>query len=180
MAKLAVVICPGFHDAELTARFVRSLPAFVQPYVVKAFPADPLGVFCWLVKTIGSPQAKDAMTIVAIAFSGGVVGLAGAIALWQQQGGQVSTFVAIDGWGVPIIGMPVCRMSHDSFTHWSTLPLGSGQVNFYADPAVEHLQMWRDCTQVKGWQVGPNWQKEPMTAAEFLRRQLYRQAEILL
>ncbi len=180
--KLPVMVCPGFHDARLTAQWARSLPPFVRPYVIKAFPANPLAVFDEIVQTIGSPTAdpphhqfSQAQPIVAVGFSAGVVGLAGALALWQQQGGRVAKLFALDGWGVPIVGLPVCRLSHDSFTHWSTLPLGAGEVNFYAEPPVEHLQLWGEPERVNGWQVA-GWQGEaarvPMTAAIFLARSL--------
>ncbi|MGI8934784.1 MAG: hypothetical protein ACR2FS_11990 [Phormidesmis sp.] len=175
--KLPVMVCPGFHDARLTAQWVRSLPPFAQPHVIEAFPANPLAVFEELVQIFGSPAAKqpDQMQpIVAVGFSAGVVGLAGALALWQQQGGRVAKLFALDGWGVPVVGLPVCRLSHDSFTHWSMLPLGAGEVNFYADPPVEHLQLWGEPARVNGWQVA-GWQGEaavPMTAADFLERSL--------
>lgn len=173
-----MIIGPGFHDARLTDQMVRSLPTFTRPYIVKALPADPLGTFSWLAETLGSPQDSLSSPLVAIGFSAGVVGLAGALTLWQQQGGKVAQFFALDGWGVPVIGLPVCRLSHDFFTHWSTLPLGSGKVNFYADPPVDHLQLWGEPEEVPGWQVS-GWvegiaagAKVPMTAAEFLRRRI--------
>lgn len=175
--QLPVMICPGFHEARLTAQWVRSLPPFVTPHIAEAFPANPLAVFDWLVQTTGWQSAEfgRVQPIVAVGFSAGVVGLAGALALWQQQGGKVAKFFALDGWGVPVVGLPVCRLSHDSFTHWSTLPLGAGKVNFYADPPVDHLRLWEAPQWVSGWQVS-GWQHEaaklPMTAAEFLRQQL--------
>ncbi len=176
--QLPVMVCPGFHEARLTAQWVRSLPPFVTPHVAKAFPANSLAVFDWLVQTTSwqsAAQPSWVQPIVAVGFSAGVVGLAGALALWQQQGGKVAKFFALDGWGVPVVGLPVCRLSHDSFTHWSTLPLGAGKVNFYADPPVAHLQLWEAPQRVNGWQVS-GWPHEaaklPMTAAEFLRQQL--------
>ena len=174
-SQMPVIVGPGCHDRALTGRFVRSLPPFVRPHIVEAFPADPIAVFRWLTQTFEAPQSASEnavpMALVAIGFSAGVVGLAGALTLWQQQGGQVARFLAVDGWGVPIVGLPVCRSSHDYFTHWSSLPLGAGQVNFYADPPVEHLEMWGSAEQVNGKQVGASGE-EFMTAAEFLRRQL--------
>lgn len=173
--QMPVIVGPGFHDRALTGRFVRSLPSFVRPYVVDAFPANPLAVFRWLTQTFESPQYTSESAVqtalVAIGFSAGVVGLTGALTLWQQQGGQIARFFAVDGWGVPIVGLPVCRLSHDYFTHWSSLPLGSGHMNFYADPPVEHLEMWGSAGQVKGRCVSVSGE-EFMTAAEFLRRQL--------
>ena len=195
-----VIICPGFHPPALTDCFVQSvfsqsifgqsvlnldpsnanqkvssLELSVQfcPLVVDAFCANPAAVFDWMTQTLGSPNQK-ADPILAIGFSGGVVGMAGALAFWRQQGGQVANFLAIDGWGMPIVGLPVCRLSHDEFTHWSTLPLGAGKVNFYADPSVEHLQMWGNPNQVSG-QVREGWQTQKgqqMTVTEFVRQVL--------
>ena len=174
--RLPIIIGPGFHPASLTDQMVRLLPSFTHPHIVDALPADPLGAFRWLTQTLGSPQdnLSSLQPIVAIGFSAGVVGLTGALTLWQQQGGKVAQFFALDGWGVPIVGLPVYRLSHDLFTHWSTLPLGSGKVNFYADPPVDHLQLWGQPEQVQGWQVSgwPIARKVPVTAAEFLRQQI--------
>lgn len=180
---MPIIICPGFHPEKLTAQFVQAIfsspilppvasskesrPGFAQPLVIDAFCADPIAVFNWMTKTLGSPHAKD--PVIAIGFSGGVVGLSGALTMWQQQGGKIARFIAIDGWGVPVLGVPVCRLSHDAFTHWSSLPLGAGEVNFYADPSVDHLQMWADPQTVRGlvtqgWQTGGT----NMSAAEFI------------
>ena len=193
-----VLICPGFHPPALTAQFVRSVfgsgaagftPSsssldLVQqasnldscdrlcPLVVEAFCANPVAIFDWMSRTLGPPETVD--PILAVGFSGGVVGIAGALTLWQQQGGQVAKLIAIDGWGMPLFGLPVCRVSHDWFTHWSTLPLGAGKVNFYADPPVEHLQMWACPDQVLG-QVEAVWQTrkaQQITVAEFVREVL--------
>lgn len=176
-----VIICPGFHEAQLTEQFVRAVflppkesqPSSFRPLVVEALCADPLAVFDWMTQTLGSPEDR-AQPVVAIGFSGGVVGIAGALLLWQQQGGQVEKLIAIDGWGMPIIGLPVCRLSHDYFTHWSSLPLGAGKVNFYADPPVDHLKMWGNPDQVRG-QITASWQRQngqPITASEFIRQTL--------
>ncbi len=156
----------------LTERFVRSLPPFTQPHVFNAFPADPIAVFRWLTHKNQNSTAP----ITAIGFSAGVVGMAGALTLWQQPSGKVARFFAVDGWGVPIVGLPVCRLSHDEFTHWSSLPLGAGKVNFYADPPVAHLALWETPEQVRGWQTN-GWdsgstQGIGISARDFLTRQL--------
>jgi hypothetical protein len=171
---LPVIICPGFHRAQLTAQFVRSLPPFTRAHVIKAFPANPWAVFDEIQKSLQISSTVPGL--VAIGFSAGTVGLAGALSLWQQQGGQVSLFLAVDGWGVPAVALPICRLSHDGFTHWSSLPLGAGPVNFYADPPVEHLHLWGAPDQVSGWQIDGsvgNESKMPTTAAAFLQQQLY-------
>ena len=126
-----------------------------------------------MTQTLRSPE-NAVPPVTAIGFSGGVVGIAGALLLWQQQGGRVQQLIAIDGWGMPLMGLPVCRLSHDYFTHWSSLPLGAGKINFYADPPVEHLQMWGDPDRVRG-QITESWQRQngqSVTAAEFIRQRL--------
>ncbi len=194
--KLAVAICPGFHSAALTDGWVKSLPPFIDPHIATALPIDAIAIFNWLIQIFGSPSVSSpnpptaTMPLIAIGFSAGVVGLTGALYRWQQQGGKVAQFFAVDGWGTPIIGLPVCRLSHDSFTHWSSLPLGAGKVNFYADPGVNHLQLWGSPAavvgrQVMGWQSSgwldlglsagakPNGtQAQPITAADFVSQQL--------
>lgn len=176
-SKLPVYICPGFHESVLTERFVRSLPSFTQPHIFTAFPADPIAVFRWLTQHWLSQQKYSPIApITAIGFSAGVVGMAGALTLWQQQGKKVARFFAVDGWGMPIAGLPTCRLSHDEFTHWSSLPLGAGKVNFYADPAVEHLALWENPERALGWQVN-DWEGGrskgiATTASIFLNAQL--------
>ncbi|NJM96721.1 MAG: hypothetical protein HC800_05580 [Phormidesmis sp. RL_2_1] len=172
-----IILCPGFHAAQITDSFVRSLPPSTYPLIVNAFPANPLAVYDWLVATHRTTQdISPHSPLIAIGFSAGVVGLTGALTLWQQQGGKILRFFAIDGWGVPISGLPVQRLSHDRFTHWSTVPLGIGKINFYADPAVEHLQMWESPEhvygrQIYGWQT-PEQNAIPISAADFLRQQI--------
>jgi len=190
-AQLPVVILPGFHAPALTDQFVRSLPSYTRHFVIEAFPTDPLAVCNWLQAhfplSANQPPAQRQVPLVGIGFSAGAVGLAGGLAMWQQTGGLVARVIAVDGWGVPVVGLPVTRISHDRFTHVSTLPLGAGDVNFYAKPAVPHLQLWREPEavaglEVRGWQsslglagLGLTRSTEgvSMTAASFLRRSLH-------
>lgn len=174
--KLPVVILAGFHSPALTEKMLDSLPSFTRPSIIAAFPAAPSAAYQWLQTNVSIPSGDEppAPPIVAIGFSAGVVGLARALALWQQQGGNVGRFIAVDGWGVPIMGLPVTRMSHDRFTHLSTLPLGAGGRNFYADPAVSHLKIWGEPEAVQGLAVTSSRDPDiPMSAAEFLRRVLH-------
>lgn len=182
-AKLPVAICAGFHDAALTTQFLSALPSYVEPVVLTASPVSPVELHQNLIDAFGQrvktnrETDKAVVPLVAIGFSAGVVGLAGAIALWQQQGGKLARFIAIDGWGVPLIGMPATRLSHDFFTHATSLPLGAGDKNFFAEPGVAHLKMWGEIEAVRGIEA-KGWQVEegsgiPMSAAEFLRRSLH-------
>lgn len=184
MPKLPVVICQGFHDGALTERLVRSLPVFTQPYIVDTTTVSPFKVHQWLERTFGNRDAAAQLPLVGIGFSAGVVGLAGALGLWKHQGGKVARLIAVDGWGVPVVGLPVVRLSHDRFTHLSTLPLDAvgellgdaSKVNFYADPSVDHLDLWGDPEAANGWEVA-RWQLGekvgvPMSGADFLRQVL--------
>lgn len=134
----------------------------------------------FLLKHHGSPST--AAPVVFIGFSAGVVGAIGAAWGWQLLGGKVKAAIAVDGWGVPLFGnFPCHRLSHDFFTHWSSALLGSGEDSFYADPAVEHLTLWRSPQTVSGWWVKPVVGKLQsqmrLTAAEFLTMLLERYGE---
>jgi len=172
--QLSVIVCPGFNQAGLTEGFVRSLPPFTRPRIVPGLPISPVEIYQWMTDTLGNPATQP--PIVGIGFSAGVVGLAGALFLWQSSGGKVARLFAIDGWGVPVLGLSVVRISHDRFTHLTTLPLGAGEVNFYADPAVNHLSLWGAPDLAMGRCV-PWWQVdecagEKMSAQAFLVRSL--------
>ena len=91
-------------------------------------------------------------TLIFISFSAGVVGAIHAARTWQQQHGTVGAFIAVDGWGVPLIEtFPCYRLSHDYFTHWSSQILGRGAESFYADPPIPHLQLWSAPETATGW-----------------------------
>lgn len=120
--------------------------------------------------------------VLFIGFSAGVVGAIGAAWSWQFLGGRVKAFIALDGWGVPLWGdFPIHRLSHDRFTHWSSAMLGSGADNFYAEPPVEHLDLWRSPQNSLGWWVNSNKGAQPssyLSAAEFLIMLLNRYQEL--
>ena len=150
-------ICPGIHPENLTAHFLGSMTAvgfdwnslIVLPTAIY-LPFSPFHVLCYLQKNVIDINAA----IVFIGFSAGVVGAIGAAHLWQQLGGKVEAFFALDGWGVPIFAdFPLYRLSHDQFTDWSNQCLGQGQISFYADPPVDHLSLWKAPEQVLGWRV---------------------------
>ena len=168
-----LMICPGVHPPQLTTEFWQNLTqssAWQQSELTRIFGDRPL-----IPRPDISPynpwqliqSLKDmAMTppALCIAFSAGVVGAMGAAWYWQQQGYQVSRLIAIDGWGVPKLGnFPVYRLSHDHFTHWSSAYLGASPEGFYADPAVEHLELWRSPQTTGGWWVKSGSQGEIRT-----------------
>lgn len=164
------------HAPEITECFLRSLLPRLQrpPDALWTQPEGGSGLFGTpILSTLqgqGSPSALGPISIVA--FSAGVVGAAQAISRWQELGGQLACLIAIDGWGVPLGGdYPIYRLSHDAFTHWSCGWLGSGAVNFYADPAVEHLSLWQAPDQVVGWCVDKR-QQTRTNAADFIGQSL--------
>jgi hypothetical protein len=107
-------------------------------------------------------------SLLFICFSAGVVGGLGAARLWQRQGGNVRALIAFDGWGVWMDALfPIHRLSHDGWTHESSGWFASQHTSFYADPAVDHLELWRSPHTTWGWQVTAN-QKTRTTAADFL------------
>jgi hypothetical protein len=151
----SIVICPGIHPTAFTQQFLMGVGAVLDRALV--FPTDRYPVYSsWHIWQF--LQAQPALSvhreILLIGFSAGVVGAAGAINLWQWSGGQVKALIAIDGWGVPLLGdVPFYRMSHDPFTHWSSALLGIGNESFYAEPAVAHLDLWRSPQLIQGWTV---------------------------
>lgn len=186
---MSIIICPGIHEPELTENFrVRLLdvlcnsaiadnPANILVYPGKDFLVlSALHILQFLRhRFTGSVKSP----IIFISFSAGVVGAIGAAHLWQLMGGHVKAFIAIDGWGVPLQGnFPIHRMSHDYFTHWSSCLLGCGQNNFYAEPAVDHLSIWRSPQIVQGCWVDSSIEISPpkgrLTATEFLLMLLKR------
>jgi len=150
---MTVILCPGVHPPELTQSFLDRLGQPLNHILV--FPADrdpsysALHLYSFLDQQMADLATKD---IFLIGFSAGVVGAVGAATLWQTLGGTVKAVVALDGWGVPHIGnFPLYRVSHDSFTHWSSSCLGGNAEGFYADPPVDHLELWRSPHLARGW-----------------------------
>lgn len=151
---MTVVICPGIHPPEFTRSFLAALGRRPQQDLV--FPADRYPAYSayhlWqFLRAEG--LTRPAQEILLIGFSAGVVGAIGAATLWQGCRGTVKALIALDGWGVPLVGnFPIYRLSHDPFTHWSSSWLG-GQAGFYADPPVAHLELWRAPHQARGWRM---------------------------
>ena len=159
---MKVIICPGIHQTRLTDRFLESLLfdnsnslmlSEKEKYLIfstESFPAySPLHIYQWLDK----PEIV-AEELFFICFSAGVVGgMGAALALrWKQV--KIKGFVAVDGWGVPLLGdFPIYRFSHDYFTHWSSALLGTGKEAFYCDPPVPHLTLWERPETCTGWIV---------------------------
>ena len=186
-----VIICPGIHESSLTKSFIKSLTdansnsSLNQKSVnILEFPANNLsalsGFHIWqFLRDSLAPELKS--PVIFISFSAGVVGAIAAASLWQNTVGNVKAFIAIDGWMVPLTGnFPIHRTCHDYFTHWSSCLLGSSHNNFYAQPAVEHLELWRSPSTVDGYLVDSPSEELPssLTAAEFVKILLQRYQEI--
>ncbi|MHC0062442.1 hypothetical protein ACWATR_05875 [Nostoc sp. UIC 10890] len=194
---MSIIICPGIHEPELTESFRVGLLDLVSnnaiPAVSYANAHNYANILLYPGKDVLVLSALHILQflhvslahrryhlgdqlqspVIFISFSAGVVGAIGAAHLWQLLGGRVKAFIAIDGWGVPLQGnFPIHRMSHDYFTHWSSCLLGCGQNNFYAEPAVDHLSIWKSPQNVQGWwvdsSIGISPPKGRLTAAEFL------------
>ncbi|MGB3691328.1 MAG: hypothetical protein WA865_05995 [Spirulinaceae cyanobacterium] len=170
-----IAICPGIHSPQLTASFLRGLEQSKPDLWVNAvvFPTQNYPAYStknieeFLKTHFGLP--KTASPIVLISFSAGVVGAFGAAQTWQNEGGVIQAFIALDGWGMPLWGnFPIYRLSHDYFTHWSSALLGGGEESFYADPGVEHLELWRSPQKIQGWCLSAPGCRSRCTAAEFL------------
>src|SRR5919199_1488845 len=183
----AVIICPGIHDPQLTQDFLEGLHRgetgnlsshWTQKVLI--FPAHDYPAYS-TIQILEFLQRHTGLLetpLVFISFSAGVAGAIGAAWGWQLLGGIVKAFIAFDGWGVPLYGsFPIHRVSHDYFTHWSSALLGAGEDSFYADPAVEHLDLWRSLNTCKGWRVHPAADGIPehrtfTTAAQFVNQLL--------
>ncbi|MEH2296090.1 hypothetical protein [Nostoc sp.] len=193
---MSIIICPGIHEPDLTESFRSRLLDMVSNSAIAPTTANILiypgkdvlvlsafHILEFLRVSVAHRRYRlgDQLKspLIFISFSAGVVGAIGAAYLWQLLGGHVKAFIAIDGWGVPLQGnFPIHRMSHDYFTHWSSCLLGSGQNNFYAQPAVDHLSMWKSPQTVQGcWvdsSIGISPPKGRLTADEFLLMLLKR------
>ena len=191
---MAIVICPGVHDRVLTQQFIQGLLEASDDPVLRSeallvFPAERypaysgLHILRFLHEQCShfDPDLAFSTPLVFIGFSAGVVGAVSAAAIWQQLGGTVKALIAIDGWGVPLLGnFPVHRLSHDAFTHWSSALLGAGEDSFYADPGVSHLEFWRSPQSACGWWVFADPLRPPVarSAASFLTALLHRYGEL--
>ena len=173
---MAVLICPGIHDPNLTESFLSQVfgdwRSRCQSGNLFVFPAgdrpaysglDIYNYLCSVTRSAAPPPPANGsfgqnpprspkLPIVFISFSAGVVGAIAAAWMWERAGGEVKAFIALDGWGVPLGGnFPLYRMSHDRFTHWSSALLGAGVESLFADPPVEHRDLWSSPQSARGW-----------------------------
>jgi hypothetical protein len=187
-----IVICPGIHEPFLTESFIAgwlnlTANSFIeqnQKNILIFSGEGLLALSGFHILQFLRDRLADKLEspVVLISFSAGVVGAIGAAMGWQLMGGRIKALIAIDGWGVPLYApFPIHRLSHDYFTHWSSSLLGSGQNNFYAEPPVDHLCMWRSPQTVPGYWVdspeGISPPKKYLNASEFLHLLLQGYAE---
>jgi hypothetical protein len=183
MDNFVIVVCEGMHPPEYTAAILATIAgdALLSRGRVLVFsPASPWQVLSgwalrqWLEASlqVHSPTT-DLPPLIVWAFSAGCVGMASLVTYWQRYRQPILACFALDGWGVPLPpeAVPIYRLSHDHFTHATSQWLGCGPINFYADPAVPHQQLWQSPQTVRGWQVTTQATpavRQPSTAAEFL------------
>ncbi|NEQ98895.1 MAG: hypothetical protein F6K30_19605 [Cyanothece sp. SIO2G6] len=172
---MVTVIAPGCHVSALTDSFVLGLPQLPTelwiPPKDSYWPAySPqhlrLRLQQWLAAgPMGHVRAPLDHALLFIGFSAGVVASIGVARWWQAQGGIVKACIAVDGWGVPLYGQfPIHRISHDRWTHASSQLLGGTEVSFYADPGVEHLELWRSPHTTVGVSTAARPQFQPFTS----------------
>ncbi len=172
---MTLILCPGIHP-----------PAWTTAFWAHLGPVCPPGYGdCLIFRTSSQAQWSPyalrqfctaqsiAPPIILLAYSAGCVAATGMAHDWAQRGQTVAALIAIDGWGVPTVGpWPTYRLSHDAFTHTTSLWLGAGRGNFYASPSVAHAAMWCSPHQVVGYAVPGQGQPmsppQPMTALRFL------------
>lgn len=185
-----VMICPGIHEPQLTQDFLEALQRGETNHLssgwtktVLIFPTQDYPAYSAIhILEFLQHHTSPTTPVIFISFSAGVAGAIGAAWGWEMSGGQVQALIAFDGWGVPLYGnFPIYRVSHDYFTHWSSALLGAGADSFYAEPGIEHLDLWRSPDRCPGWwhghTVADNAEyKKHTTAAHFVNHllQLYR------
>jgi len=179
-----IVLCPGVHAPDLTQSFLEQFELTQIPsQKLLVFPSDRYppysapDVVRFLHERLNRNSTNTWLNVplIFVGFSAGVVGAMGAAVILQNLGCQIQAFIALDGWGVPLMGsFPTHRMSHDAFTHWSSAILGAGQDSFYADPGVGHLDLWRSPQTVNGWWMKSTTQPSTQTTAlQFLSHWLH-------
>jgi hypothetical protein len=171
---LNLLFCPGYHDPQLSERFLTALepPPAIAVYLYPAPDFPPYSPH-HILEFLQSQNLKAEQELIIMGFSAGVVGAIAAAKTWQRSHGKIQAFLALDGWGVPLwADFPIYRLSHDHFTHETSLLLGGGKLNFYADPSVDHLELLRSPQQVQGWSESRSNStlRQPTTAKDFLNR----------
>lgn len=166
---MQLLICSGYHSPDLTHSFLQSLLKVVTPAHLWVLPVGSVSeLLSMLLKGKPAPQTDQLLQVIG--FSAGVVAAYPLVTAWQSLGGT-SRLIAIDGWGMPLLGdLSIYRMSHDQWTHRTTYFPSPGESNgyFYASPAVDHLTLWQSPHTTQGMGTLSKAAPYPMTALEFI------------
>ncbi|TVQ59923.1 MAG: hypothetical protein EA366_04155 [Spirulina sp. DLM2.Bin59] len=171
---MLILVCPGYNPPGGTRAFCTQLGDLFGPQGVELRPVPVPEIAPYDGRAIATLLTDLTRPVTLIGFSAGVVGAIAAARIWERQGGMITRLVAIDGWGVPLGGnFPIHRLSHDPFTHWSSALLGAGDMAFYADPGVEHWQLWQAPATAWGWSTVGMVRQDYTTALGFLHEVLH-------
>ncbi|MBE9137124.1 hypothetical protein IQ254_07890 [Nodosilinea sp. LEGE 07088] len=144
-------------------------PRIVMPASLQVLSAFALRQDLEAALSNASLAGVEPLGLIIWAFSAGCVGAATLATHWQRYRGPVLALFMVDGWGVPRDpDVIVHRLSHDRFTHDTSGWLGCGDEDFYAEPAVPHLDLWRHPQSVTGHIATTKRPEEQITAADFL------------
>ncbi len=175
-----MIICSGFHSLGLTEQFLFHLKSLDPHLSYLIFPTNCYPAYsAWHLEQFIRENIPNLSnhSLLFIGFSAGVVAAFSTAIKLQFEGIKIQGLIAFDGWGVPLLAnFPLFRLSHDAFTHYTSEFLGTGKMNFYADPAVDHLTFWQSPHCVRGWQIEPigvgSFRKIPITLMDFLKNLL--------
>ncbi|MBE9160333.1 hypothetical protein IQ265_26450 [Nodosilinea sp. LEGE 06152] len=189
LQQVVLMICGGMHPPSYTGQMLATIAQdevlqlssvvcaphgsleVLSPFALRQTLAAHINSIKTGVTLAGPALEAEPPALVLWAFSAGCVGAAALATYWQRQRGPVLALFMVDGWGVPRDPeVPTYRLSHDATTHYTSRWLGAGDVDFYADPAVPHLTLWRQPQAVAGWAVEKGKPSERLTAADFLCR----------
>lgn len=175
---MTLILCPGIHAPSLTTAFwwqlALQLPTSLSGSPPLIFAHDRAPAYSPWHLWVCLHAAQPTPPWVFLGFSAGCVAIAGLLPLLAYHQAPIAAIFALDGWGVPFpTPIPVHRLSHDHFTHWSSRLLGGQGASFYAEPPVEHLSLWRSPATVRGWQMDVDQQRQQYTTAtQFLVQHL--------
>ncbi|MEM8639118.1 MAG: hypothetical protein AAGG51_09925 [Cyanobacteria bacterium P01_G01_bin.54] len=163
-----IVLCPGMHTPEVSESFrtrFTPLHSHLHCFIPEAIAPYDGSAICQHVQN----HCESNTPLVLMGFSAGAVGARYAAQALHHQGWAIAALWLWDGWGVPRLGepFPTVRLSHDTFTHWSSALLGEGDDSFWADPAVPHLDLWRNPEQIRGWRSLGSGLQERISLLEF-------------
>ncbi|WP_448561795.1 hypothetical protein [Trichothermofontia sp.] len=175
---MTLILCPGVHAPAFTTEFYHHLAPHIPlpltqppPLIVPTdrYPAYSPGHLLTFLRA-----AQPDPPWVFLGFSAGCVAIAGVLPILSVWGIPITAIFALDAWGVWFpTTQPVHHLCHDRLTHWSAHLWREPKDSFYADPPVEHLNLWRSPHQVMGWQMSVHPQQcRYTTALKFLANHL--------